>query len=329
MNELISHIDFLLHTHDCVIIPNLGGFVLNVYPVKKNELATFEAPKCELIFNPDLTYNDGLLVESFMKTNKISFETAHGRVEAGVNELKIALRKNKTVEFGNLGTFKIDKKKQYIFTPNAFERPEFYGLEKVALQPLIHVQSTPSIAKTQKKHRITIRNIGIGAVVAITVGAILFLSPLNKNDYQRQNSKIAWESSLFRNNATKHIPLKTTNQEKVTTPTNIIEEQNNEMVVSQPETIINESSQNSNDPTTQPSPKKYYVVMGVYKTRKVAEEIKNALESEGFTQTSWIERPGRIDVYAASFADQDAAKDFLKKVHTRYPHHRDAWILKY
>jgi hypothetical protein len=39
--------------------------------------------------------------------------------------------------------------------------------------------------------------------------------------------------------------------------------------------------------------------------------------------------PGRIDVYAASFADRDSAKNFLKKVHSQYPHHRDAWILKY
>lgn len=324
MNELVSHIEFLLHSHDCVIVPDLGGFVINTCPVKKNGPATFEAPTCELIFNRDLTYNDGLLVESFMKTNGISFETAYNRVEAGVDELKSALRENKTVEFGKLGTFQINEEGHYVFTPNpTFVKPEFYGLTNVSLNPIPHV------AKTQKKYRTTIRNIGIGAAVAITAAAILFLSPLNKNDYLRQNAKMIWESGLFRNNATKHTPRKTANPAKVTTSANVVGEQNNKKAVSQTDTAINAPSQKSKDATTQPIMKKYYVVMGVYETRKVAEKMKNMLESEGFTQTSWIERPGRIDVYVASFADQDSAKNFLKKVHSQYPHHRDAWILKY
>ncbi len=328
MKELISHIEFLLHTHDCVIVPNLGGFVLNVYPVKKNGLAAFEAPNCELIFNQNLTYNDGLLAESFMKTEGISFEAAQNRVEAGVNELKSALQENECVKFGKLGTFQINNEKQYVFTPFVFIRPEFYGLTKVALQPLSHVQPIRPVVKTQKKRR-TIRHIGIGTAVAIIAGMILFLSPLNKNDHLRQNTKMAWKSSLFRNNGATNTSHKTPVQAKVATPANALEEQNNEKVATQPDAVINESSQNSDHTMTRPPLQKYYVVMGVCKTRKVAKEIKNTLESEGFTQTSWIERPGRIDVYAASFTDQDAAKDFLKDVHTRYPHHRDAWILIY
>jgi len=259
-----------------------------------------------------------------MKTNGISFETAYNRVEAGVDELKSALRENKTVEFGKLGTFQINEEGHYVLTPNpTFMKPEFYGLTNVSLNPIPHV------AKTQKKHRTTIQNIGIGAAVAITAAAILFLSPLNKNGYLRQNAKMIWESGLFRNNVAKHTPRKTANHPKVTTSANVVEERNNKKAVSQTDAAINAPSKKSKDATTQPIMKKYYVVMGVYETRKVAEKMKNMLESEGFTQTSWIERPGRIDVYAASFADRDSAKNFLKKVHSQYPHHRDAWILKY
>ena len=36
MNEIALHIDFLLHTHDCIIVPGLGGFVLNETGVEKN-----------------------------------------------------------------------------------------------------------------------------------------------------------------------------------------------------------------------------------------------------------------------------------------------------
>lgn len=328
MNELISHIEFLLHTHDCVIVPNLGGFVLNVYPVKRDGLAAFEAPECELIFNQNLTYNDGLLVESFMKTEGISFETAHKRVEAGVNALKSALQENETVAFGKLGTFSMNKERRYVFTPDRFIRPEYFGLKKVALQPMIHVQPLPPLEKTQKIRRMAIRNIGIGAAVAITATVILLLSPLNRNSHLRQDANIAWEGSLFKNNAAKRTSLQSMEQTKAIAPTIAIEQPVNEKTVSQP-IAENVTSQNSNDTQAQVAIKKYYVVMGVYEVRRVAEEMKAMLESEGFSQTSWLERPGRIDVYAASFTDREAADDFLKKVHSQYPHHRDAWILKY
>ena len=329
MNELISHIEFLLHTHDCVIVPNLGGFVLNVYPVKKDGWAAFDAPECELIFNQNLTYNDGLLVESFMKTEKISFETAHKRVEAGVKELKSALQENETVAFGKLGTFSMNKERRYLFTPDdTFVRPEYFGLKKVALQPMIHVQPVTPLAETQKIRRMTVRKVGIGAAVAITLTTILLLSPLNKNSYLRQDAEMAWESSLFKNNEAKPTSHKSTGLTQAMTPTTTLEQPVNEKTLAQP-VVGNVTSQNSNNTSTDVAIKKFYIVMGVYEVRKVAEEMKAMLESEGFTQTSWLERPGRIDVYAASFTDPEAANDFLKKVHSQYPHHRDAWILNY
>ncbi|HOV71965.1 MAG TPA: SPOR domain-containing protein, partial [Dysgonamonadaceae bacterium] len=136
------------------------------------------------------------------------------------------------------------------------------------------------------------------------------------------------ESSLFKNNEAKPTSHKSTGLTKGMTPTTILEQPVNEKTVSQP-VAGNVTSQNSNNTPTDVAIKKFYIVMGVYEVRKVAEEMKAMLESEGFTQTSWLERPGRIDVYAASFTDREAADDFLKKVHSQYPHHRDAWILKY
>ena len=73
---------------------------------------------------------------------------------------------------------------------------------------------------------------------------------------------------------------------------------------------------------------RYYIVMGVYKGIESAQKITQRLLDEGFHQTAWLERPDRIDVYAASFTDENAAKVYLKEVHKKFPRHTDAWILK-
>ena len=68
--------------------------------------------------------------------------------------------------------------------------------------------------------------------------------------------------------------------------------------------------------------------MGVYEVREVAEQMTEMLKKEGFSDTHWLEHSGRIDVYTASFDKVDLAQSFLTTLHAKYPHHKDAWIMK-
>src|SRR5690554_7882222 len=106
MNEIALHIEFLLHTHDCVIVPNLGGFVVNISGVERNGIWGLDAPRCELVFNNKLTYNDGLLAESLMKTNDITFESAVDLIDSACRELKAKISKGEQVIWSNLGLFR-------------------------------------------------------------------------------------------------------------------------------------------------------------------------------------------------------------------------------
>src|SRR5690554_3462285 len=51
MNQLIYHIEFLLHEHNCVIIPDLGGFVINAIQSSRDSNNALMPPSCELVFN--------------------------------------------------------------------------------------------------------------------------------------------------------------------------------------------------------------------------------------------------------------------------------------
>jgi hypothetical protein len=66
--------------------------VLNCIPARKTGLASFAPPEYELLFNQELSHNDGLLTESFMRMHDISFEEANLLIEKQVNELKTSYR---------------------------------------------------------------------------------------------------------------------------------------------------------------------------------------------------------------------------------------------
>ena len=65
----------LLQIHDCVIFPNLGGFVAQYSPANLNSTNnSFDPPQKQILFNKNLTNNDGLLVNAISQKHSISFQ---------------------------------------------------------------------------------------------------------------------------------------------------------------------------------------------------------------------------------------------------------------
>jgi nucleoid DNA-binding protein len=322
MNELFSHIEFLLHMHQCVIVPHFGGFVLNFKPAQKIGLASFSAPECELLFNEELTHNDGLLCESFMRMNNISFEEANYRIDKQVEDLKMSLSAGEQIAFGNLGKFQINEDGHFVFSPNKFIRPEYFGLSSVSLKPVIQMQSSVSNGDKEGIHRkLVVRNIGIASAVAAVIAVIIvLLSPFEKNVPSSQNANILSETPIFKNSSEKtlSIPISKTTSENKSTAPDLSEGES-----AQKEPMLAGNLATDAKPTT-----KYYIIMGVYELRSGAEFTTRALKSEGFSNVRWIEKPGRIDLYSAVFTDRTEAETYLKTLHKNYPNHADAWIMK-
>ena len=74
MLRLITHIERLLLAQDCVLVPGLGGFVLQVVNAAYNaEEEVFVPMQKEVVFNTTLQHNDGLLSESYMQTYGVDY----------------------------------------------------------------------------------------------------------------------------------------------------------------------------------------------------------------------------------------------------------------
>ena len=77
MNELSRHIEKLLLSHDCVIVPQLGGFVTQYVSARHVGCENlFLPPRRTVGFNPQLKLNDGLLVQSYMQAHETSYRIA-------------------------------------------------------------------------------------------------------------------------------------------------------------------------------------------------------------------------------------------------------------
>ena len=72
MNELERHIEILLLSNDCVIVPDLGGFMTHHVDARYDEEEQiFLPPLRTLGFNPQLKINDSMLAQSYVEAYEI------------------------------------------------------------------------------------------------------------------------------------------------------------------------------------------------------------------------------------------------------------------
>jgi hypothetical protein len=107
--NISDYIAQLLYRYDCVVVPGLGGFVANYSPARYDEeKKIFHAPGKRLIFNPNLTQNDGLLVNELVKHTALTYAEAQETLSRLVAELKKNLSTKKYAELGTAGVLMIN-----------------------------------------------------------------------------------------------------------------------------------------------------------------------------------------------------------------------------
>ena len=104
MVHLDKYIVQLLHHHDCVIIPDFGGFVAQYKTASLDGVTGFYSPPSkQILFNINLKNNDGLLANKIAQEQNISFQRATQIIADFVRIINIELKENKTFQFVKLG----------------------------------------------------------------------------------------------------------------------------------------------------------------------------------------------------------------------------------
>lgn len=104
MLEINQIIKELLQLHDCVIFPNLGGFVAQYSSANFDEKkSVLSPPHKQILFNKNLVNNDGLLVNAFAQKNNISYENAIESISDILQEINKNLKTQNQHDFQGIG----------------------------------------------------------------------------------------------------------------------------------------------------------------------------------------------------------------------------------
>lgn len=159
MIELERHIEVLLLDNDCVIIPDFGGFMTHhVDAHYEAEDQMYYPPLRTIGFNPQLTINDSLLIQSYIDVYDLSYPEALRRIENEIQEVKQHLANKGSFEMSDIGTIYLNNEGNYEFTPceAGILTPALYGLSSVEMPILdlssIHTSNTqPATADNERR----------------------------------------------------------------------------------------------------------------------------------------------------------------------------------
>lgn len=147
VNSLERHIEILLLSNDCVIVPGLGGFVAHhVCARYVPEEGIFLPPLRTVGFNAQLTMNDSLLAQAYAEAADTSLPDALDAIEREVADLRATLDDTGEVEMPSLGRLYKTDEGHLAFDPceAGILTPSLYGLSSFEIRQIAEAASAQS-----------------------------------------------------------------------------------------------------------------------------------------------------------------------------------------
>ena len=192
MIELERHIEILLLDNDCVIVPDLGGFMAHHVDARYDEQDNMFVPPIRTLgFNPQLKMNDSLLVQSYIEAYDLSYPEALRRLEEEVTELRAHLETDGEYMLNGIGRLHLNEEGNLEFEPceAGILTPELYGLSAFPMTPLEDrhqaSQAVSEAAAIPDERPITIKMSWLRNAVAVAAAVVAFLmigTPVSNSD---------------------------------------------------------------------------------------------------------------------------------------------------
>ena len=330
------YISELLFEHDCVIIPAFGGFVARAASANFAKTGSILLPPSKsIVFNKNLSNNDGLLAGYIMQKENASYQQATSIIENFVQHCKQQLETQKRFELCDLGVLYKSAENSILFeqdvrinhNTNAFGLPAVTAIKLVKEEKVLPVkpnlQYRDVALPTTKAAKKPIRRIAVAASMAVCVIALMFLvtkqNPLNN---------VMATFSPFKGNI---IPKTESKINAVIKPSVTRAEKENIVVVppvvapdtvSVDKTAVVKSTEMISDWYKQP----YQIVVGCFAVKQNAYKLINQLEQQNLPASIAGQNAKNLYVVSvAGFADEASARKKLLQIKEQY---HSAWLFK-
>lgn len=305
METITRHISSMLYNHECVIVPSLGAFITNSVDATIDiNRGLLLPPRKEVVFNAQLTHNDGLLTNFFSQAEGLTYLEASSRISSFAENIITALHSGEIVTLPYLGTMALLKNGSIAFTADIKMNylSESYGLQTISAS-VLPVGSSRFVSIGN--HLYAKRIAGWAAAVALLFS---FGPRLNDASVQERNDvNYASMASLFETAAA--------NQRTEEALFYDVAENVAEDVDETPSSVAEDLQ--------------YHIIIGSYPTLKDAKRRRAELEKQGVTDIELITTKDnkRIRLSVASFATYEEAVTH-NRVIRKIQGMEKAWVLK-
>lgn len=361
MIELSRHIESLMLKHDCVIVPNLGGFVTQYVPARRVDDEQLFLPPCRSVgFNPQLNLNDGLLVQSYMQAYDTNYPEALKLINDAVAQLKQQLQEEGEYELSGIGKLTLGAGGRYNFAPceAGVLSPELYGLDAVTTPRIAELQKATqqsedktksskkkvNIKRTEKNYTISINRELVNYVAAAVVAIVfyfIFATPINNNEQTEHQVASTMYEQLFNNATTSQqstatqptlttTPIATTpngmDSTTVLTTTQQVETTQQEQKVT-PQVDATNAKEEKEQPTQPAVSGQFTLVLASAITEENAQNFSERLKKQGLNEASPYRRGRMVRVIYGHYPTEQAAQAALNKLQHNNAF-AEAWVME-
>lgn len=316
--------------YDCVIIPGFGGFVCNERPAwyddDKEEMVP---PSRDVLFNPNLSHNDGLLAQEIIRSTGLSYSEAMKLAEEEAAFIAAELLGGNQVEIQGVGRLYAGKDGVNRFTPDAelVRTLSSFGHSRIPLAKLQAKQIVKPLNKTEEQQKketgvipmqpLSRKIARVAAILALPLTAVAIIGGTylaTDNDSQSTllslfPSPVAIISSFSPSESSALIDL-----ESVTT------EVSDELNIHYVEETV--------DTKITPTPKiNFLIVGGAFAIEENAHTLADELRKEGYSPTFHYQKHNKLHLVAlGEFTEELAAREEMEKA--RKAGRKASWLKK-
>ena len=321
--KLDSHISYLLHEHDCVILPAFGGFVANYHSAKIDPVINLmHPPKKYIVFNKSLQNNDGLLVNDVAACEGISFKKAQKKVDVFIKDLKDKLHLHKKVVIEGVGTliytkdntllFVQDLTTNHLLTSYGMETIQSPAIKRVSVQERIEAK----IKHIDENHLSSNKKSWLKSAAVLLPLAMLSILGISK---QEQIQTAIANLNPFTNIATEMV------SEIIETPTF---DYTLHTPVYQIETGIQQSfeAKETAEKIIAEQAPKHFIIAGAFSTERNANKLVRKLRRWNFDNAHIVGK-SNSGLYRVCYNGFATPEDALSALHQIKKTNASAWLL--
>lgn len=336
MIELERHIEILLLENDCVIVPDLGGFMAHHCEARYDaEDHLFLPPQRTLGFNPQLKLNDSLLAQSYVEAYDISYPEAIRRIEAEVTELWQHLRAEGFYDLNDIGRLTFNDEGRLAFEPceAGILTPELYGLSTLEFKYLpafvpatkddsekSHADNSLSADEAESKEALTIPMSWVRNTIAIAAAILaffIFTTPVSNDNLSGMSMSQVNLPLMIKDTNIKATPAQFNRQAIRKTI------QKKDMVAVD---TVAATTAKKVVPAAVPAPAPYCIVLASQVTERNANEFISKLRDKGIEARIYMHKNVRR-VVCGYYSTEAEAYQAMHDIH-RQDGLSEAWVYK-